>query len=221
MRLWVINPNSTQAMTDTIADAAASVAPPGAEIVARTNRAGPPAIQGEADGMAAVPGVLDEVRAGLAAGADGFVLACFDDTGLAEARALAAPRPVVGIGQAAFHAAALSGGRFSVVTTLPVSLPVIEANLRGYGLDAACVKVRASGVPVLALEETPETADPQVAAEVAAALAEDRPGAVVLGCAGMARLAEPFTARFGVPVIDGVRAAVLLAWSMARLAGRG
>jgi len=68
------------------------------------------------------------------------------------------------------------------------------------------VKVRASGVPVLALEETPETADPQVAAEVAAALAEDRPGAVVLGCAGMARLAEPFTARFGVPVIDGVRA---------------
>jgi allantoin racemase len=217
MRLWAINPNSTEAMTATIAAAAREVAPKGVEVVARTNRAGPPAIQGEADGAAAVPGVLEEVRAGLAAGADAFVIACFDDTGLAEARALAAPRPVIGIGQAAFHAAALAGGRFSVVTTLAVSVPVIEANLRAYGFDRQCAAVRPSGVPVLALEHEPEAAAARVADAVADAMAQDAPGAVILGCAGMAKLADALAARFGVPVVDGVRAATLLALGMACL----
>lgn len=144
MRLLLINPNSTESMTGTIAEAARLAAPAGVEIVARTNRSGPPAIQGEADGAAAVPGLLAEIRA--ADRPDAIVIACFDDTGLAEARALA-PCPVLGIGQAAYLAAVLLGRRFSVVTTLAVSVPILEANLAAYGLGAACARVRASGIP--------------------------------------------------------------------------
>jgi allantoin racemase len=217
MRLWVINPNATEAMTETIAAAAREVAAPGLEIVARTNRAGPPAIQGPEDGAAAVPGLLGEIARGEAEGADAYVIACFDDTGLAAARA-ATGRPVIGIGQAGCGAAALLG-RYSVVTTLAVSVPVIEANLAAAGLLGVCVRVRASGAPVLSLEDDPDAAERAVAAEVARAVAEDAPAAVVLGCAGMARLGDGLGARFGVPVIDGVRAAVLIAGLARRPSG--
>jgi allantoin racemase len=203
MRLLFINPNSTESMTETIASAARHAAPPGVEIIARTNRVGPPAIQGEVDGAAALPGLLAEIAA--ADEPDAIVIACFDDTGLSEARALA-PCPVLGIGQAAYLAAVLLGRRFSVVTTLEVSVPILEANLAAYGLTGACARVRASGVPVLEVERAGDA----IAAEAARALAEDGARAIVLGCAGMAGLTERL-AVLPVPVIDGVTAATHLA----------
>lgn len=214
MRLLFLNPNSTESMTEGIAAAARAAAPPGVEIVARTNRAGPPAIQGEADGVAAIPGILAEIASALGAAdtPDAIVIACFDDTGLAEARALA-PCPVIGIGQAAYLAATLLGRRFSVVTTLPVSVPILEANLAAYGLAAACARVRASGIPVLEVE----AAGDAIAAEAARAIAEDGAEAIVLGCAGMAGLAERL-ATLPVPVIDGVAAAAHLAAAAGALA---
>ena len=49
------------------------------------------------------------------------------------------------------------------------------------------------------------------------ALAEDRAEAIVLGCAGMAKLARDLAARHGCPVIDGVGAAVKLVEMLATL----
>ena len=93
---------------------------------------------------------------------------------------------MLGIGQAAYLAAVLLGRRFSVVTTLAVSVPILEANLAAYGLAAACAGVRASGVPVLEVERAGDA----IAAEAARAVAEDGAEAIVLGCAGMAGLTE-------------------------------
>ena len=210
MRLLFINPNATVSMTETIAESARRAAPEGVEIVARTNHAGPPSIQGEADGAAALPGLLAEV-AGAGGDFDAIVIACFDDTGLAEARALA-PCPVLGIGQAAYLAAVLLGRRFSVVTTLAVSVPILEANLKAYGISDACARVRASGVPVLEVERSAGA----IADEAALAVAEDGAEAIVLGCAGMAGLTESL-AGLPVPVIDGVAAAAQLGVAAARL----
>lgn len=207
MRLCFINPNASVSMTEKIMAAASATAPAGTEIVALTNPDGPPSIQGEADGRAAVPGLLRLIAAH-AEEMDAFVIACFDDTGLAEARRLT-EKPVLGIGEAAFTEAARGGRRFSVVTTLSVSLPVIAGNIDAYGLGARCIKVRASEVPVLNLEHAGSAAREKVAAEIARALAEDRPDAIVLGCAGMADLAADYERRFALPVIDGVAAAVL------------
>lgn len=216
MRLCVINPNSTVSMTGKIAAAARAAAGPSVTIEGRTCVGSPPAIQGPEDGALAAPHLLAEVRAAAAAGADAVVIACFDDTALAESRAAVAI-PVVGIGQAAFHAAMLLGRRFSVVTTLSVSVPVIEENLAAYGLAGACARVRASEVAVLELERPGSAARERVSAEIAAALAEDGVDAVVLGCAGMADLAAALARRHGAPVIDGVAAATGLALALARL----
>lgn len=217
MRIVVINPNTTASMTEKIGAAARAVAAPGTTIVACNPQDGPVSIEGYVDEAYAVPGLLAELaRHERAAAANGYVVACFDDTGLDAARCIAAA-PVIGIGEAAFHLASLVAGRFSVITTLSRSVPAIEHNLAKYGLAARCARVRAAEVPVLSLEDPASPARARIDAEIALALREDRCEAIVLGCAGMADLAQALSMRHGVPVVDGVAAAVKLAESMAAL----
>jgi allantoin racemase len=209
MKILVVNPNTTGSMTATIAAAARAAASPDTEIIAVTSQMGPASIEGYYDEAFSLPGLLAEIAEGEAKGADGHVMACFDDTGLEAARSLA--------NEAAFHLASLIAHRFSVVTTLSRSIAAIEGNLLRYGLDRRCAKVRACEVPVLALEEEGSEARAKIDKEIAAALAEDRAEAIVLGCAGMADLAAALSQAHGVPVIDGVGAAVTLVEGLARL----
>lgn len=208
MKLLIINGNTTASMTEKIAGAAKGVAAPGTTVVAVNPEFGPPSVEGYFDDAFAVPGIVSEMRKH--ADADATVLACFDDTGLDAARCIG-PAPVIGIGEAAFHMATLIAGKFSVVTTLARSIPVIEHNLVRYGLASRCARVRASEVPVLDLEIPGSDARERISAEIGAAIAEDRAEAIVLGCAGMADLAQALSAEHGVPVLDGVGCAVKLA----------
>ncbi|MEM9141010.1 MAG: aspartate/glutamate racemase family protein, partial [Pseudomonadota bacterium] len=142
------------------------------------------------------------------------------DIALDEARAVT-PVPVIGIGQAAYYGAMLHGRRFSVITTLPVSVPVIEANIARYGLAGHCARVRPSGLPVLTLEDDPDQARPVLRDQARAAQADDGAEALVLGCAGMARFGPAMAEASGVPAVDGVAAAVGLARVMATAARPG
>ncbi|MCK0207478.1 aspartate/glutamate racemase family protein [Starkeya koreensis] len=216
MRIHLVNPNTTRSMTDKIAAAARAVAAPGTEIVAATSVMGPASIEGHYDDALALPGLLAAIGEAEAAGVDAHIIACFDDTGLDAARTLARA-PVVGIGEAGFHMASLIAHRFSVVTTLSRSIPVIEANLMRSGLDRRCAAVRASEVAVLELEAPASDARARISAEIGRAVREDRAEAVVLGCAGMADLARALGEEHGVPVIDGVASAVALAEGLVRV----
>lgn len=210
MRVLVINPNSTVSMTDGIVQAARAAAAPDVEITGMTNASAPPAIQGEADGLAATPGVVQAAASAASQGFDAVIIACFDDTGLAEARAQA-NIPVIGIGQAAFQAAMLFGGTFSVITTLQISVPVIENNIAGYGLAGVCAGVHASGLPVLSLEHDPDTARETLQSCARNVSGKDECSALVMGCAGMAAFGPGMTAASSLPTVDGVAAAVGLA----------
>eukprot|EP00903_Cladosiphon_okamuranus_P001442 g1440.t1 len=178
---------------------------------------GPAAIQGAADGAAALPGlnVLFDRTLESDQSVSAVIIACFDDTGLFELKARS-PVPVIGIGEAAYHVASVAALKFSVVTTLPVSVPVLEDNLRRVGLGPRCARVRASDVPVLDLEDPTSDARQRIETEIESALLMDGIGAIALGCAGMADLATDLTAKFHVPVIDGVASAVRLAEMVAR-----
>jgi len=211
-----VNPNTTASMTAKIAAAARQAAAAGTEIIAATSKNGPASIEGHLDGALAVPGLLEEIAAGERNGVDAHIIACFDDTGLDAARSLAGA-PVIGIGEAAYVFAGLIAERFSVVTTLSCSVPVLAHNLERYGLGERCARVRAAEVPVLALEEPGSGARRQISAEIAAALREDGAEAIVLGCAGMADLAAALAAEHQVPVVEGVAAAVKLAEGLASL----
>jgi allantoin racemase len=214
MRIQVINPNTTVSMTARIGLAAKAAASQGVEIRTVNPEFGPPSIEGYFDEAFAVPGLLAEI--GKAPGADAFVIACFDDTGLDAARS-ATEAPVVGIGEAAFHMASLIAEKFSVITTLARSVAPIEHNLAKYGLIQRCARVRASNLRVLDLEDKGSDARRTIESEIERALAEDGAEAIVLGCAGMTDLALDLSRKAGVPVLDGVACAVSLAESLVRL----
>lgn len=214
MKILFLNPNSTSAMTESVVETAKSILPE-AEIFGWTNTDGPPAIQGAADGEAALPGLLALLPKAHEAGVEAIVIACFDDTGLEELRA-EANCPVIGIGQAAFHIALLSGQSYGVVTTMPGSVPVIEDNITRHGLESGCLGVVPSGIPVLDVEEgRPEVLE-QLSSEIVAMGARGAQS-VILGCAGMTTHHKALSAASGVKLIDGVRASAVLAQAMVRL----
>jgi allantoin racemase len=77
--------------------------------------------------------------------------------------------------------------------------------------------VRACEVPVLALDDPASGARAKLSAEIERAKAQDGADAIVLGCAGMAALAASLASEHGLPVIDGVAAAVRLAEALVAL----
>lgn len=208
MKILVVNPNTTTSMTTKIGAAARAVARPDTEIVATNSRNGPASIQGFLDVANCVPGLLEEV--GRHTDVDAIVVACFDDTGVDAVRTLSSV-PVLGIGEAAYHAASMIANKFSVITTLSRSVPGLENNLQRYGLAQKCARVRATEIPVLKLEEgDPATLD-RIRSEIRASIEQDHSEAIVLGCAGMADLMAKLSDEFGLPVIDGVAAGVTFA----------
>jgi allantoin racemase len=215
MRILVVNPNTTASMTEKIGACARAAAAAGTEIACVNPAIGPASIEGFYDEAFAVPGLLAEIARGERAGVAAAVIACFDDTGLDAARAMARI-PVVGICEAALMLASAIAARVSVVTTLPASLVPVEALVARYGM-AARARVHASNIPVLALEDPDSGAEERLGEAIADALVADRSDAVVLGCAGMADLAARLSRRFGVPVVDGVGAAVKVAEALVAL----
>ncbi|SIO44083.1 allantoin racemase [Rhodovulum sp. ES.010] len=210
MRLVVINPNSTASMTEKIVASARAVVADGVEVEGRTAAGAPPSIQGHHDEVMCAAHLLREVRAAEAGAADAIVVACFDDPAIGACREIATG-PVLGICEAGMKAASMIATSFSVVTTLPRAVPIVEEMARKYGLGHQCRRVRAADIPVLALEEPGSNARNLVREEIRRAVAEDRCEAVVLGCAGMSDLAAWLTEETGVPVIDGVTAATKFA----------
>lgn len=208
MKILVINPNTTASMTRKIAAVARSVARPNTEIIATQPETGPASIQGHLDIARSHHGLLEEVQQH--GDIDAVVVACFDDTGVDALRCLL-DAPVIGIGEAAFHAATLISARFSVVTTLARAVPGLEDNIDRYGLSRRCVRVRAVDIPVLDLEQDAQCAEVRISEEIERAMEQDCVDSIVLGCAGMADLNARLSERFNMPVIDGVACAVTMA----------
>ena len=203
MKIALINPNGTAAMTDKVRQVALQFAAAGTDIWASNPANAPLSIEGHYDEAASLMGLLDEIGKAQQWGADGYVVACFDDPGIGACREIT-EGPVVGICEAAMHFASVAACSFSVVTTLPRAVPIIEEMAHRYGKTHLCKKVRAANIPVLALEDDAAAAEQHICAEIARAVAEDHCEAIILGCAGMADLTARLTQQYGMPIIDGV-----------------
>jgi len=216
MRIKIINPNTTWSMTEKIAACARSMARPGTEIIAVSPEMGPVSIESYYDEALAVPGLLAEIAKGENEECDAYVIACFGDPGLLAARERA-NGPVIGIAEAAMHVASLIGERFSVVTTLGRTIGQAWHLAEIYGMKRFCANVRACELPVLELENPLSGARERITAECQRALEHDGSDVIVLGCAGMTDLCAHISTELGVPVVDGVAAAVELAQSLVSL----
>ncbi|MGS0892339.1 aspartate/glutamate racemase family protein [Burkholderia stagnalis] len=216
MKIKLINPNTTQRMTDAMGNCARDVAAAGTTVVAVSPPLGPPSIEGYYDEALATPGLLAEITQGERDGFDAYVIACFGDPGLYAARELARG-PVIGIAEAAMHAASVLAPGFSVVTTLARTCGMAWHLAERYGMKRFCRNVRATDVAVLELDRPGSAARRIIVDECRRALDEDGADAIVLGCAGMAEFAHDIEQQIGAPVVEGVTAAVKWAEALVSL----
>jgi allantoin racemase len=209
MKILVVNVNTSQPMTDVIGEAARRYASPGTAVVALRPYFGAEAVDCNFESYLSAVAVMDRVLA-YDEPYDAVVLAGFGEHGRDGLQELI-EQPVVEICEASAHVAMMIGHAYSVVTTLRRSVPAIEGRLRVAGLWDRCASVRASGMSTLEVEADPERAVGAIVAEARRAVEADRAEVICLGCAGMAGLEEAITTELGVPVIDGIGAAVRLA----------
>ncbi|MCF5141100.1 Asp/Glu/hydantoin racemase [Pseudomonas edaphica] len=215
MRILVVNVNTTASITDTIAQQARAVASPGTEIVGLTPYFGAESVEGNFESYLAAIAVMDRVMA-YDQPFDAVIQAGYGEHGREGLQELLNV-PVVDITEAAASTAMFLGHAYSVVTTLDRTVPLIEDRLKLAGLYQRCASVRASGMAVLELEEDPLAAMEAIVREAELAIRDDKAEVICLGCGGMAGLDEQIRQRTGVPVVDGVTAAVTIAESLVRL----
>ena len=206
MNITVINPNTSEALTRTIVEAAGKAAP-GVEVTGTKPSHGVSSVESHAEEAWAALGVVEQVQEHDAT-TDAFVVACFGDTGVAAAREVATG-PVVGMTEAALMTAALLGHRIAVITMPPRTIVHSERVVRDLGLGHR-VTVTAVDAAVAELEEGSAGV---LAAFVAAGreAISEHAEVIVLGCAGLADIVGPLTEALKVPVVEGVAAAVVMA----------
>lgn len=215
MRILVVNVNTTESITDTIAQQARAVASPGTEIVGLTPYFGAESVEGNFESYLAAIAVMDRVMA-YDQPFDAVIQAGYGEHGREGLQELLNV-PVVDITEAAASTAMFLGHAYSVVTTLDRTVPLIEDRLKLAGLYQRCASVRASGMAVLELEEDPVGAMEAIVQQAELAIRDDKAEVICLGCGGMAGLDEQIRQRTGVPVVDGVAAAVMVAESLVQL----
>jgi Asp/Glu/hydantoin racemase len=215
--LLVLNPNTTAAVTATLARLAAAAAPAGGEVQAATARFGARYISDEVAAAIAGHAALDAYAAHVASqrAPDAVLLGCFGDPGLFALRALAAPVPVLGLAEAALEAAA-AHGPFVVVTGGAAWGPMLERLLSALPLHGACLGVHTLDLTGGELAANPDRAAQALRDAVRDALARwPAAQAVLLGGAGLAGLADRVALGVPVPVLDNVALALEAAWRRA------
>jgi allantoin racemase len=215
MRILVVNVNTTESITQTIAEQARAVASPGTEIIGLTPYFGAESVEGNFESYLAAIAVMDRVMA-YDQPFDAVIQDGYGEHGREGLQELLNV-PVVDITEAAATTAMFLGHAYSVVTTLDRTVPLIEDRLKLAGLYQRCASVRASGMAVLELEEHPLAAMEAIVRQAELAIREDKAEVICLGCGGMAGLDDRIRQRTGVPVVDGVTAAVTIAEGLVRL----
>ncbi len=211
----VINPNSNQAVTDSMAAAMSPLRMAGApEIDCVTIENGPFGVASDADIEAAAPLVRDLVARD--AEAEAFVIACYSDPGLALAREVT-DKPVFGMGECAVLTALALGGRFGVISVSDWSVARHKRQLSGLSLDGRCAGDRALGMSVAETEGAPDALE-KIARVGKLLRGEDGADVLITACAGMAKHRRALERAVGIPVVEPVLAATTLALGAVRLA---
>ena len=214
MRILLINPNTTEAVTQRMTEAARNVAAPDVVIETATARFGPQIIGSRVESAVAAAAVVE--RLAQAKGYDAVIVGASVDPGLAAAREML-DVPVIGITEAALHAACLLGGKIGAIVMSANSDTILREMADAYGLGTRLGAVRTLPITPLELLADLDAATRAIAAAAEAMVSSDGVDTIVLIGAVMAGVASVVQPAVRVPVLEGVSAAVGLAEALVRL----
>lgn len=211
--LFVINPNSTQAVTDAFDAALEPLRMAGGpRIRCLTLAEGPAGVQTQLDVESVTLPLADLVRrldAEHGAAAAGYVIACFSDPGLHAVRE-ATPKPVLGISECGMLTALTLGQRVGVIAILRQSLPRHGRLFGAAGLSARVAAELPLDLGVVELSDVSRTRERLL--HVGRRLRDEHQADVlVLGCAGMAAYRGWLQGELGLPVVEPTQAAAAMA----------
>lgn len=215
-RLLIVNPNTSQAVTDLLLAAALPLVPAEVEIAAVTAPFGAASLESPAEAAIAAHAVLTALAE--AEPFDAAILGAFGDPGLEAAQDLF-EAPVFGLGRSGLQAAARHG-RFVLVTVGPHLRPSLERAACDAGVGDACAGIAFLPVSVLELAADPVAALPRIAETASAFAAAQGAQAVLLAGAPFSGLADSLTPRVPVPVLDGLTSALTCALACALTCAR-
>lgn len=218
MKILLLNPNTTTAITDLLLASARSIAAPGTELVPLTAPRGVPYISTRAE--AQIGGAIAlEMLAEHHTAADAAIIAAFGDPGLFGARELF-DIPIVGLAEAAMLTACMLGRRFVIVTFASALGPWYEDCIAMHGLEARSAGVRMLDGSFNGIADVQREKADLLVELACAAVDETNADVVILAGAPLAGLAQTVKHRIPVPVVDQVQAAVTQAESLVRLGNR-
>ena len=176
---------------------------------------GPTSIECRYDEVLASVYAVKKVRE-VADKADAIIINCFGDVAVDAARELT-DVPIIGPGSSSMALAQLLGHNFSVVTVLSRLAPLIDKIAAELG-TTKLKSVRAVDMPVLELEDRAKTVE-KLTKESVKVIEEDGAHVIVLGCTGMAGLADQLKHEladqgYNIPVVDPLIVALKLAESL-------
>jgi Asp/Glu/hydantoin racemase len=223
VRLILINPNITEAMTFSMAEEARRFASPSTEIVAVTAEFGTQYVENRVEAAIASHAVLDAL-AKHATGCDAAIISAFGDPGLAAAREFA-DIPVVGIEESAILTAWMLGRRYSIICLTPRLRTWYIECAHEHGLAGRLASVRALDAPIADITRAKEQYRDALIAECMQAIEKDEAEVIIFGGGPIAGLAREAADAIPVPTLDGVSCAVRMAEALVGLhtrpAGRG
>lgn len=211
--LIVINPNSSQSVTQGIDAAIDPLRSFGIPIRCLTLAKGPPGIESQRQADLTIGPMLELAAA--QQDAAGYVIACFGDPGLHALRDQTR-LPVVGIQEAAVMTALTLGQRFGVIAILQKSIP---RHLRAFGAMGVIDRLagdRALGLGVAELADSERSLNAMIATGKKLR-DDDGANVLIMGCAGMARYREPLQQATDLPVVEPSQAAVSMALGQIKL----
>ncbi len=218
MRILLLNPNTTSAVTDLLHAAGSKVTSPGTELTPATAPRGVPYIATRAE--AQIGGAIAlEMLAEAGSGIDAAIIAAFGDPGLFGARELFA-FPVVGLAEAAMLTACMLGRRFSIVTFAGALAPWYEDCVAMHGLTSRCAGIRTLEGSFQSISEVQSEKEDLLVALANRAVEQDYADVIILSGAPLAGLAAKVRDRIPVPVVDPIAAAVRQAETLAVLKPR-
>ena len=214
-RILVINPNSTEAVTNAIDRACEPLRMQGGPAIeSMTLAEGPPGIETQRH-VDSVVAPLVQIVAKRETEYSAFVIACFSDPGLHSVREVTS-KPVVGIAECGILTALTLGHRFGVIAILQQSIPRHLRYIATMGVTDRLAAELPLGIGVTGLADESKTFARLV--ETGRQLREGHGADVlVMGCAGMAQYRDRLQNALSMPVVEPTQAAVAMAIGRVRL----
>lgn len=206
MKLLLINPNTSDTVSDLIRIEAQRSASPGTEIEVLTAPFGVAYIETRFESLIGAYATA-QLAAEHHARFDAVVVAAFGDPGLAGLREVL-PIPVTGLTEAALASAHLLGNRISVIAISQRIQAWYREVIKANGFCSRLASIRALDRPLSSIGGIQDAHAQALKILAERAVDEDGADVIVLAGAPLAGLARTLSGQLPVPVVDGVSSAV-------------